>query len=243
MEEKTKLQIENLGSTSQETLDEENDTGYLSDSSAVEDFPRRRGRKRKDMCPDDAEKKRVTANYQERQRMLTLNRALDRLRECLPDQFKVGNRRTSKIRTLRLAASYIKSLGDLLKQDSIIRESMPPQPGFDPRVPCLNDVTRQGDGGEIYTPEKDISFPQQQQDPLIHTTPDYRYPFYGYHQFGSSPHFNYSGHTTPSPLQQHPAFSQLPLQYLPMYPPQFYPPGVHALPPAGMAEPVIQPLR
>ncbi|XP_071081886.1 neurogenic differentiation factor 2-like [Haliotis cracherodii] len=242
MEEKARLHIENLGSTSFDTLDEEQDTGYLSDSSALEDLPKRRGRKRKDMCPDDAEKKRVTANFQERQRMLNLNSALDRLRECLPDQFKVGNRRTSKIRTLRLAASYIRSLGDLLKQDSIIRESMPPQPGFDPRLPCMNDVNRQGDGGEIYTPEKDISFPQQ-QEALTHTTPDYRYPFYGHHQFGSSPHFNYSSHTTPSSLQQHPAFSQHPLQYLPMYPPQFYPPGLHPLPPTIIGEPVNQHIR
>ena len=46
--------------------------------------------------------------------MRRLNTALDELRKCIPQHFHLYHRRLSKIKTLRLAISYIATLGDLL---------------------------------------------------------------------------------------------------------------------------------
>ncbi|XP_070193889.1 neurogenic differentiation factor 4-like [Littorina saxatilis] len=94
-----------------------------------EDVPAKKRRKKTErkvpLTDEDAEKKRVLANSQERGRMNRLNRALFNLRGALPSEFSVSNRRLSKIRTLRLAARYIRALGDMLAEDDAMRERYP----------------------------------------------------------------------------------------------------------------------
>lgn len=61
------------------------------------------------------EAKRRSANVQERHRMQRMSGALQQLKDCLPDEFKLYNKKLSKIRTLRVAINYIRALDNMLK--------------------------------------------------------------------------------------------------------------------------------
>ncbi|EEC12931.1 dhand, putative, partial [Ixodes scapularis] len=58
-------------------------------------------------------KRRVTANRKERRRTQSINNAFAELRECIPNV--PADTKLSKIKTLRLATSYIAYLMDLLQ--------------------------------------------------------------------------------------------------------------------------------
>lgn len=60
-------------------------------------------------------KRRVSANKKERRRTLSINNAFQELRECIPNV--PSDTKLSKIKTLKLATSYIAYLYDLLSQD------------------------------------------------------------------------------------------------------------------------------
>lgn len=85
----------------------------------------------KDYCPGNGIrvergfKRRVTANRKERRRTLSINNAFQELRECIPNV--PSDTKLSKIKTLRLATSYIAYLMDLLAQEDPNRA---PQGGF-----------------------------------------------------------------------------------------------------------------
>ncbi|XP_060081383.1 uncharacterized protein LOC132560722 [Ylistrum balloti] len=66
-------------------------------------------------CMVSEETKRRTANIQERHRMQKMSSALQQLKDCLPDEFKLYNKKLSKIRTLRVAIGYIRALESMLK--------------------------------------------------------------------------------------------------------------------------------
>ncbi|XP_033744687.1 uncharacterized protein LOC117330490 [Pecten maximus] len=66
-------------------------------------------------CVVSEETKRRTANIQERHRMQRMSSALQNLKDCLPDEFKLYNKKLSKIRTLRVAIGYIRALESMLK--------------------------------------------------------------------------------------------------------------------------------
>ena len=70
----------------------------------------------------EKEERRMSANIMERNRMKSMNDALCCLRDKLPDEFKLRNKKMSKIRTLRVAIGYIRSLSDLVKADDIARQ-------------------------------------------------------------------------------------------------------------------------
>ncbi|XP_076445940.1 heart- and neural crest derivatives-expressed protein 2-like [Babylonia areolata] len=61
-------------------------------------------------------KRRVTANKKERRRTLSINNAFAQLRGCIPNV--PSDTKLSKIKTLRLATSYISYLMDLLAKDN-----------------------------------------------------------------------------------------------------------------------------
>ncbi|CAL1264892.1 heart- and neural crest derivatives-expressed protein 2-like [Argiope bruennichi] len=75
--------------------------------------------------PERGFKRRVTANRKERRRTLSINNAFAELRECIPNV--PSDTKLSKIKTLRLATSYIAYLMDLLAQEDPNRA---PQGGF-----------------------------------------------------------------------------------------------------------------
>lgn len=85
----------------------------------------------KDYCvtnglrPEKGFKRRVTANRKERRRTLSINNAFQELRDCIPNV--PSDTKLSKIKTLRLAKSYIEYLMALLAQDDPNRA---PQGGF-----------------------------------------------------------------------------------------------------------------
>lgn len=60
-------------------------------------------------------KRRGTANRKERRRTQSINSAFAELRECIPNA--PADTKLSKIKTLRLATSYIAYLMDLLAKD------------------------------------------------------------------------------------------------------------------------------
>ncbi|KAL8580158.1 hypothetical protein ACOMHN_043043 [Nucella lapillus] len=118
-------------------MDEDED-GFLSceeDSdkeSLPEDFARRRRKKERKvpLSEEESERKRILANSQERGRMNRLNRALANLRRVLPEELSLSNRRLSKIRTIRLAGSYIRDLTKLLAEDDANRNEGRGHPQF-----------------------------------------------------------------------------------------------------------------
>ena len=61
--------------------------------------------------------------------MQKLNEGLDRLRSCIPQNFHLYHRRLSKIRTLRLAMSYIATLTKMLNKDSGLTSGVCPRRG------------------------------------------------------------------------------------------------------------------
>ncbi|KAG8192437.1 hypothetical protein JTE90_017967 [Oedothorax gibbosus] len=75
--------------------------------------------------PERGFKRRVTANRKERRRTLSINHAFAELRDCIPNV--PPDTKLSKIKTLRLATSYIAYLMDLLAQEDPNRA---PQGGF-----------------------------------------------------------------------------------------------------------------
>lgn len=60
-------------------------------------------------------KRRTTANKKERRRTLSINNAFAQLRGCIPNV--PSDTKLSKIKTLRLATSYISYLMDVLEKD------------------------------------------------------------------------------------------------------------------------------
>lgn len=73
--------------------------------------------KRHILTEEEMGEKRQIANTQERRRMKRLSQALDNLRKVIPQQYHLYHRKLSKIRTLRLATSYIAALSDMLAKD------------------------------------------------------------------------------------------------------------------------------
>ncbi|XP_069142384.1 neurogenic differentiation factor 1-like [Argopecten irradians] len=66
-------------------------------------------------CIMSEDAKRKMANIQERNRMQKMSSALQQLKDCLPDEYKLYNKKLSKIRTLRIAIGYIRALESMLK--------------------------------------------------------------------------------------------------------------------------------
>lgn len=79
-------------------------------------------------------KRRVTANRKERRRTLSINTAFAELRDCIPNV--PADTKLSKIKTLRLATSYIAYLMDVLAQDDSGRTH--PQLAFKSEVKSEN---------------------------------------------------------------------------------------------------------
>lgn len=77
-------------------------------------------------------RRRATANRKERRRTLSINNAFQELRGCIPQV--PADTKLSKIKTLRLASSYIAYLMDLLAKD----EAKSPTP-FKPQVVTKNE--------------------------------------------------------------------------------------------------------
>ncbi|RWS08647.1 hypothetical protein B4U79_10328 [Dinothrombium tinctorium] len=96
--------------------DENSSEKTISEEPTTTTTPRNRRWKKyadkKNMSPDEVERKRNLANKQERKRMHRLNTALERLRQAIPPSFQLSHppRRLSKIKTLRLAIAYIMHL-------------------------------------------------------------------------------------------------------------------------------------
>ena len=95
-------------------------TTHSSESSNVQ-IKRKKRRLKKfaklNVSEEAMEERRRSANDLERKRMKKMSEALDQLRKCIPQHFHLYHRRTSKIRTLRLATSYIKALNEMLEKD------------------------------------------------------------------------------------------------------------------------------
>lgn len=70
------------------------------------------------LSEEELDRKRITANIQERRRMQRLNTALERLKRSIPQHLHIQSRRLSKIKTLKLAIDYIAFLNDSLQQDA-----------------------------------------------------------------------------------------------------------------------------
>lgn len=66
-------------------------------------------------------KRRPTANQKERRRTQSINSAFAELRECIPNV--PADTKLSKIKTLRLASSYICYLMDILEKDGLHGET------------------------------------------------------------------------------------------------------------------------
>lgn len=79
--------------------------------------------------------KRLLVNARERERMKTLNKGFENLRNALPCYIADGH--ISKITTLRLAINYIKTLNAVL-QDAESNE----EPSLVEQQPCSVEVTR-----------------------------------------------------------------------------------------------------
>ncbi|CAN7950188.1 unnamed protein product, partial [Ixodes pacificus] len=73
--------------------------------------PGRRPTRKRSLSQAELERRRSLANHQERRRMHRLNSALDRLRSAIPSP---SSRRLSKIKTLKMAISYIGELQTVL---------------------------------------------------------------------------------------------------------------------------------
>ena len=79
----------------------------------------RKGRKPKTEAASQEELiKRRLASIKEKRRADRMKTALDQLKLCLPDHFHTCYRPMSKVKTLRLATSYIAALGDLLNNEN-----------------------------------------------------------------------------------------------------------------------------
>ncbi|KAM7308683.1 pancreas transcription factor 1 subunit alpha isoform X1 [Ixodes scapularis] len=87
--------------------------------------PGRRPTRKRSLSQAELERRRSLANHQERRRMHRLNSALDRLRSAIPLRLQSGgggasnssspsSRRLSKIKTLKMAISYIGELQTVL---------------------------------------------------------------------------------------------------------------------------------
>ena len=79
----------------------------------VRRIPRKFSRARP-LTEEELDRKRVTANVQERRRMQRLNTALEKLKKAIPQHLHVQYRRLSKIKTLKLAIDYIGFLEEVL---------------------------------------------------------------------------------------------------------------------------------
>lgn len=96
--------------------DEEDDDGASSTPSSSAALRRAPGSLRKrSLSQAELERRRSLANHQERRRMHRLNSALDRLRGAIPPRLQNGSRRLSKIKTLKMAISYIVELQAVLQ--------------------------------------------------------------------------------------------------------------------------------
>lgn len=84
-------------------------------------------------CHIDTDKRRLLTNHRERQRMRSLNDAMDRLRNVVPHY--PSKRRLSKMETLLLAQSYIMALSSLLQDKGSSEE------GGDDRI-TVHNITK-----------------------------------------------------------------------------------------------------
>ncbi|XP_077539681.1 uncharacterized protein LOC144152309 [Haemaphysalis longicornis] len=97
------------------SADDEDDDDEGAPSTPSSSALRRAGSLRKrSLSQAELERRRSLANHQERRRMHRLNSALDRLRSAIPPRLQNGSRRLSKIKTLKMAISYIVELQAVL---------------------------------------------------------------------------------------------------------------------------------
>jgi len=85
-------------------------------------------------------KKRVSANRKERRRTHSINSAFSALRGCIPNV--PSDTKLSKIKTLRLATSYIAYLMDVLSKDDPLAQRQLHEAGF------KADISRKMDSRE-----------------------------------------------------------------------------------------------
>ena len=84
--------------------------------------------------------KRLLVNARERERMKTLNKGFENLRNALPCYIADGH--ISKITTLRLAINYIKSLSAVLQDaTNADGETLAEKPNLDEHTPCNGQMS------------------------------------------------------------------------------------------------------
>ncbi|OWF45818.1 uncharacterized protein LOC110456524 [Mizuhopecten yessoensis] len=142
------------------------------------------------LCEVSEETKRRTANIQERHRMQRMSSALQQLKDSLPDEFKLYNKKLSKIRTLRIAIGYIRALESMLKSapTPVKREQFPIGT---PRVPGPNEAYLAALG--TCTP---LPFPTPGTNDAVETL--YTHPAMYSAYFPSSPYWNTEGLQSPA---------------------------------------------
>ncbi|XP_023237234.1 oligodendrocyte transcription factor 3-like [Centruroides sculpturatus] len=78
--------------------------------------------RKKPLTQMELDRKRMLANRQERRRMYRLNAALEKLRQVIPTSFQQqSSKKLSKIKTLKLAISYISMLAKMLKDENCVK--------------------------------------------------------------------------------------------------------------------------
>ncbi|KPJ09010.1 Pancreas transcription factor 1 subunit alpha [Papilio machaon] len=82
----------------------------------------RRLHKRRSRCPQQQMQQRQAANLRERRRMQSINDAFEGLRAHIPTL--PYEKRLSKVDTLKLAIGYISFLGELVRTDRSISDTM-----------------------------------------------------------------------------------------------------------------------
>ncbi|CAH2035456.1 unnamed protein product, partial [Iphiclides podalirius] len=82
----------------------------------------RRLHKRRSRCPQQQIQQRQAANLRERRRMQSINDAFEGLRAHIPTL--PYEKRLSKVDTLKLAIGYISFLGELVRSDRTISDTM-----------------------------------------------------------------------------------------------------------------------
>lgn len=102
-------------------------------------------------------KRRVTANKKERRRTLSINNAFSQLRGCIPNV--PSDTKLSKIKTLRLATSYISYLMDILAKD---------EPEANETGGFKADLTKKTSSNASSSTSSSSTSSSQQQLPLHH---------------------------------------------------------------------------
>ncbi|CAK1588336.1 unnamed protein product [Parnassius mnemosyne] len=95
---------------------------YASDQENLSTPLKRRLHKRRSRCPQQQIQQRQAANLRERRRMQSINDAFEGLRAHIPTL--PYEKRLSKVDTLKLAIGYISFLGELVRADRSLSDTM-----------------------------------------------------------------------------------------------------------------------